>query len=159
MSDKVQAKVDQVKTSLFHFSLVKFLVLEELKKLNNDWDSFLSPTRIYLDPKGDTPLSDEKTSPLIPEDSKRREKRSAEEGHEKVKEVEGASPSQQAKKKGIKLYFVDEVTETPKLSSPITRSIAKILPALHTQSVKHTTQGIGKDQFQSGEKDEIIGEM
>jgi hypothetical protein len=100
MSDRVQAKDDQVKTSLFHFSLVKLLVLEELKKLNKDWDSFLASTRIYLDPKGDTPLSDEKTSPLVPEESKRREKRSAEQDSEKGKEVEGASPSQQAKKKG-----------------------------------------------------------
>jgi hypothetical protein len=96
----VQVKDDQVKTILFHFSLVKLLVLEELKKLNKDWDYFLASTRISLDPKGDTPLSDEKRSPLIPEESKRREKRFVDQGREKGKEVEGASPSQQAKKEG-----------------------------------------------------------
>jgi hypothetical protein len=36
MSDKVQAMDDQLKSSLFHFSLVKILVIEELRKLNRD---------------------------------------------------------------------------------------------------------------------------
>jgi hypothetical protein len=58
--------------------LVKLLVLEELKKLNKYWDSFLALARITLDPKGDTPLSAEKTSPLVHEDSNKREKRSTE---------------------------------------------------------------------------------
>jgi hypothetical protein len=38
MEDKVQARVDQLKSSLFHFSLVKLLVVEELRKINRDWD-------------------------------------------------------------------------------------------------------------------------
>jgi hypothetical protein len=67
ISDRVQAKANQVKTSLFHFSLVKLLVLEEHKKLNKDWDYFVASTRIDLYPKGDTPISYEKTSPLVPE--------------------------------------------------------------------------------------------
>jgi hypothetical protein len=60
MADKVQARADQLKSSLFHFSLVKLLVIEELRKMNMDWDSFLASTNIPLDPKGDTPLSAEK---------------------------------------------------------------------------------------------------
>jgi hypothetical protein len=48
--------------------------------------------------------------------------------------------------RGKILLFSDEVDETPKLSSPITRSAAKRLPTLHKQFVEHTTQGIGKDQ-------------
>jgi hypothetical protein len=31
MADKVQARADQLKSSLFHFSLVKMLVVEELE--------------------------------------------------------------------------------------------------------------------------------
>jgi hypothetical protein len=56
MADKVQARVDQLKSILFHFSLVKLLVVEELKKLNRVWDSFLASSNILLDPKRDTPL-------------------------------------------------------------------------------------------------------
>jgi hypothetical protein len=41
MADRVQARVDQIKSSMFHFSLVNLLVVEELIKLNRDWDSFL----------------------------------------------------------------------------------------------------------------------
>jgi hypothetical protein len=42
MEDKVQAKSNQIEHSLFHFGLIKLLVLEELKKTNTEWDSFLS---------------------------------------------------------------------------------------------------------------------
>jgi len=57
MTDKGQARVDQLKSRFFHFSLVKILVVEELKKINRDWDSFLSSSNIPLYPKRDTPLS------------------------------------------------------------------------------------------------------
>jgi hypothetical protein len=60
MADKFQARDDQLKRSLFHFSLVKLLVVEEIRKLNMDWDSFLTSKSIPLDPKGDTPLSAER---------------------------------------------------------------------------------------------------
>jgi hypothetical protein len=62
MANNVQAKADQPESSLFHFSLVKLLVVEELGKLNRDWGSFLTSTNISLDPKGDTPLSVEKST-------------------------------------------------------------------------------------------------
>jgi hypothetical protein len=144
MSDIVHARANKLKTSLFHFSLVKLLVLEELKKLNRDWDYFLYSTRIPLDPKGDTPSFAEKVDS---KDSNGKEKRYPKNGIGKGKEIEDSSPSQQAKKKVRKLHFVDEVVETTKLSSPITRSTTKRSPTLHTQSVEHTTQGIGKDQI------------
>jgi hypothetical protein len=158
MADKVQARADQLKTSLFHFSLVKFLVVEELKKSNRDWDSFLASTNIPLDPKGDTPSSAEK---VASKDSSGKEKGSAEQGMGKGKEIDDSSPSQPAKKKGRRLHFVDEVEETPKVSSPITRSAAKRLhvPALHTQSVEHSTQEMDEDQVQSEEKDQVIREL
>jgi hypothetical protein len=42
MSDRVQAKSKQVDTSVFHSSLIKMLVIEELRKTNNDWETFLT---------------------------------------------------------------------------------------------------------------------
>jgi hypothetical protein len=42
MADKVQAKSKQVESSLFHFSLIKLLVLEELRKTNGEWSYFFS---------------------------------------------------------------------------------------------------------------------
>jgi hypothetical protein len=52
----------------------------------------------------------------------------------KGKEIDYSSPSQPAKKKGIRIHFYDEVEETPRFSSPITRSVAKRfhVPSLHT---------------------------
>jgi hypothetical protein len=45
MSNRVQAKYKQVDTSVFHSSLIKMLVLEELKKTNTNWDAFLVASR------------------------------------------------------------------------------------------------------------------
>jgi hypothetical protein len=42
-----------------------------------------------------------------------KEKRSTEHDIGKGKEIEDSSPSQQAKKKGRKIHFADEVDETP----------------------------------------------
>jgi hypothetical protein len=42
MVDKVQEKSNQVEPSLFHFSLIKLLVLEEIKKKKREWSYFFS---------------------------------------------------------------------------------------------------------------------
>jgi hypothetical protein len=55
-------KDDQLKSRMFQFYLVKMLVVEEIRKLNKYWDSFLHSTNISLDSKGDTPLSTEKST-------------------------------------------------------------------------------------------------
>jgi hypothetical protein len=44
MADRVQTRTKQIEVSLFHFSLIKLLVLEELKKTNTEWESFLAST-------------------------------------------------------------------------------------------------------------------
>ena len=41
MADKVQGKKKNFENSLFHFVLIKLLVLEELKKKNLGWEAFL----------------------------------------------------------------------------------------------------------------------
>jgi hypothetical protein len=49
MADKVQDKSNQVKPSLFHFSLIKLLVLEEIKKTKREWNSFLVSSRFCVE--------------------------------------------------------------------------------------------------------------
>jgi hypothetical protein len=129
MADKVQARVDQLKSSLFHFSLVKLLVVEELRKINRDWESFLTSTNISLDPKGDTPLSAER---LASNNSGEKGRSVAEKG--KGKEVEGSSPSQPVLKKGRRLQFTDEPKETQTPNRPTTRSAARRLPTPTVQT-------------------------
>jgi hypothetical protein len=68
MVDKVQAKSKQVEPSLFHFSLIKLLVLEELKKTNGEWSSFLSTSGFCAETissppsKGSTPSTNDKAT-------------------------------------------------------------------------------------------------
>jgi hypothetical protein len=92
---------------MFHFLLVKLLVVEELRKINKEWDSFLNSTNISLDPKGDTPFSAEKSTS---NSSWVKEGGVAERG--KGKEIENPSPSQPVLKKIRKIQFNDEPKET-----------------------------------------------
>jgi hypothetical protein len=81
MADRVQVRNDQGKPSLFHFSLIKLLVLEELRKRNRDWETFASTSKITVDSFSsphrmrDTPSFVAKTITFVPESSvKKREK-------------------------------------------------------------------------------------
>jgi hypothetical protein len=156
MADRVQARVDQLKSSLFHFSLVKLLVVEELRKLNRDWDSFLTSTNISLDPKGDTPLSAEKSTS---NSSGVKGGGVAERG--KGKEIENPSPSQPVLKKRRKLQFTDEPKETQAPSKPLTRSSARRfpIPTVQTEFVEFAAQEIDEEQVKPGEKDSDVKEM
>jgi hypothetical protein len=51
MADNVHAKTDQPGNNLFHFSLIKMLVVEKLRNLNKDWDSFMISANIPETPK------------------------------------------------------------------------------------------------------------
>jgi hypothetical protein len=62
MADNVQAEADQPGKNLSHLSLIKLLVVEELRWLNKDWDSFMISADIPRDPKGDIPLSARETT-------------------------------------------------------------------------------------------------
>jgi hypothetical protein len=57
MAGSVQAEANQLKKNLSHISLIKLLIVEELRRLSKDWDSFLLSADIPRDPKGDPPLS------------------------------------------------------------------------------------------------------
>jgi hypothetical protein len=62
MADNVQAKADHPGNNLSHLSLIKLLVVEELRHLNKDWDSFMILVNIPRDPKGGIPLSTRETT-------------------------------------------------------------------------------------------------
>ena len=49
MSDKVQIETEGNETSLFHHGLIKLLVLEELKRLDRDWNFFLFMSGFEVD--------------------------------------------------------------------------------------------------------------
>jgi hypothetical protein len=49
MVDKVQVCKDPEEPSLFHFSLIKLLVLEELRKMKQDWEVFVASSQIEVD--------------------------------------------------------------------------------------------------------------
>jgi hypothetical protein len=61
MVGNVQAKADQLGNNLSHSSLIKLLVVEKLRHLKKDWDSFMISANIPRDPKGDIPLSARET--------------------------------------------------------------------------------------------------
>ena len=73
MVDGVLIRKEQGYASLFHFSLIKLLVLEELRKRNQDWESFLNSSIIAVDSLGtpqslrNSPSSVERTATSIPE--------------------------------------------------------------------------------------------
>jgi hypothetical protein len=127
-------------------------VVEVLRKLHRDWDSFLASTNILLEPKGDTPLSVE----IMASNSSSHERRDvAKQEKRKGKEVEGSSPSQSVLKKGRRLLFNDEPKETHAPSKPVTRSSARRLPIpiVQMEFVEDATQEMDEEQGKSGKKD------
>jgi hypothetical protein len=97
MADNVQAKADQLRNNLFHFSLINMLVVEEVRHLNKDWDSFLVSDNIPKDPKGDIPLSTKESTLQSSE-----ERKEYVTGKRKGKEIEYSSfghPTSQKKRR------------------------------------------------------------
>jgi hypothetical protein len=56
MADDFRADTNQPKKKPYHVSLIKLLIVKELRRLGNNWDSFLLSVDIPRDPKGDSPL-------------------------------------------------------------------------------------------------------
>jgi hypothetical protein len=49
MADKVQVCKDQEEPSLFDFSLINLLVLEEIRNMKQDWEVFVASSKIEVD--------------------------------------------------------------------------------------------------------------
>jgi hypothetical protein len=150
MADSVQAKADQPENNLFHFSLIKMLVVEELGNLNKDWNSFLISENIPRDPKGDIPLSAEKST-LHSSEVRRGDVTERRKG----KEMEDSSLSQPTSQKRSKLRFTDETEEIQAPSKPRTRSSARRfpIPTIQPELVECANQGIDEKKVELGEED------
>jgi len=127
MEDKVQGKNIQVEPNLFHLSLIKLLVVEEMRKRKQSWQAFLDSSKLtseLLDSswsKNDTPsLMAKDFQPTI----------------ERLVKNSQTSVHQYDKKKGKKLHFSPKVVEVSK--KPYTRVAAK---RLHMEKIpKHPTK-------------------
>jgi hypothetical protein len=62
MADNDRAEANQSKMKLSHVSLIKLLVVEELRWLGRNWDSFLLVAGIPKDRKGDFPPPTERVT-------------------------------------------------------------------------------------------------
>jgi hypothetical protein len=56
MANNIQAEENQPNKNLSHISLIKLLIVEELRRLGKEWDFFMISVDIPRDPKGDIPL-------------------------------------------------------------------------------------------------------
>ena len=64
IEDKFQGKKHNFENSLFHFGLIKLLVLEELKRKDLDWEAFLLSTGFSVEVVGSPHAKKKTPSPL-----------------------------------------------------------------------------------------------
>jgi hypothetical protein len=120
MADNVQAEANQPKKNLSHISLIKLLIVEELRRLGKYWDLFMFSVDIPRDPKGDPPLPTGEAA-----------SRSAEAKIEgvagKEKTVEASSPQQPVPRKRGRPRKNKEPEEAQAPSKPRAQSVAEKL--------------------------------
>jgi hypothetical protein len=120
MVDNIQAEVNQPKNNLSHISLIKLLIVEELRRLSKEWDSFLFLADIPRDLKGDPPLpTREATSRSVKVGIK------GDVGKGKI--VEGSSPQQPIPRKRGRPRKNKDLREPQAPHEPRAKSIAKKL--------------------------------
>jgi hypothetical protein len=149
MSDKVQAKSKLLENNVFHYGLINMLVLEELKKVNIDWDTFFTTSRFQLDivntpqTKSRTPTSTErvvhtesnKRINIVKEDKPSKPDVHIDEGPthpvaEEISPTPEPSPmepysSKVRKLKGKKLVFNPPIVEPSKPRKAFTRELER----------------------------------
>jgi hypothetical protein len=156
MVNNIQTKADQTRNNLFHFSLIKMLVVEELRHSNKDWDSFLISANIPRDPKGDIPISAEKSTIYSAEARNEdvTEKR-------KGKELEDSSFSQPTSQNKGRSRLTNKTEEIQAPCKPHTKSIAKIFPmcTVHIEPVEGARKGINERRVELGEENENVRKL
>jgi hypothetical protein len=120
MENNVWDEANQPKKKLSHVSLIKLLIVEDLRRLGNNWDSFILIVNIPRDPKGYSPLPMEKVTSHHTEVEIGRV---AEEG----KKLAAPSPQQSIPRKRGKPRKNKETGEAQVLSKPREKSYAKDL--------------------------------
>jgi hypothetical protein len=153
MAAIVQVRRYQGEPGLFHFSLIKMLVLEDLRKRNLDWEVFVASSKIADDslnnPQSmrDTPSLVENTTTSVHQCSvKKREK-----------ETDEPTISEQAKKKGKKIQFSPEEVISP--SKPVTRLVAKEIPTMHSSQKHEEDPKAFIEEDYPSDKDNLIIEL
>jgi hypothetical protein len=128
MGDNVHAKFDQSGNNLFHFSLIKILVVEEFRHLNKDYNSFLISANIPRDPKGYIPLSAEEST-LHSSEARKEDVTKIRKGKE-IQDSSFGHPTFQKRSRSI-LTYKTELIQYP--SKPRTKSSAKTFPIHRVQ--------------------------
>ena len=98
MSDRVQEKSKKLETNVFHSGLIKMLVMEELRKTNTNWETFLTSSQFQLD-VSPTPQSKRKIPTSIERDvyseARKKKKGTINDKYDRdTNEVESGGPSQ-----------------------------------------------------------------
>jgi hypothetical protein len=135
MADNAQAEVDQSKRKLSHVSLIKLLVVEELRWLGSNWDSFFLTAGIPKDPKGDFPLPAERVI-------SHRVEAGVEEAVQEGKMLEALSPQQKIPWRRGRPKKNKEAGETRVPSEPRARSAAEelLMRAIRLEPVEGTSR-------------------
>jgi hypothetical protein len=140
MADNAQAEVDKSKRKLSHVSLIKLLVLEELRWLGSDWDSFFLTAGIPKDPKGDFPLRAERVishhAEVVLEEAAQKERTS-----------EALSPQQKIPQRRGRPKKNKEAGETLVPSEPRARSAAEelLMHAIRLEPSKVQAEKVGTE--------------
>jgi hypothetical protein len=156
MADNVQAKADQPGNNLSHLSLIKLLVVEELRHLNKDWDSFMISADIPRDPKGDIPLSARETT--FHSAGERKEDVM---GKGKGKEIEDSSSHQPTPQKRGRPRLTNKTEEIQAPSKPRTKSAAKrlLMRIVQLEPVEGARKGIDERWRKSGDENVNVQEL
>jgi hypothetical protein len=132
------------------------LVVEELRHLNKDWDSFLVSDNILKDPKGDIPLSTKESTLQSSEERKEYVTRKR-----KGKEIEYSSFGQPTSQKKRRSRLNNKTKEIQVPSKPLTKSSAKrfSMCKVHLDLVEGVNKGIDERQVELGEENVNALEM
>jgi hypothetical protein len=141
ITDNVQVEAGQPKKNLFHMSFIKLVVVEELRRLEKYWDSFLISVNIPMDPKGDFPLPMGETT-----------FHSAGEGMEEVvrkgKVIEDLSSQHPVPEKRGRSRLIKKPKETQAPNEPCTQSASEklLLHVVHLEPLEGSSRGINERQ-------------
>jgi hypothetical protein len=117
MANRVQAKSKEFDTSVFHSRLIKFIMMEELRKKNIDWEQFISSAHFQLNvastPQSKVQIPLQANSIVHTETSKKRKSKCIVKNDEATKEEEGEGGSHYSPKREVLPKLAPESAETP----------------------------------------------
>jgi hypothetical protein len=154
MEENVQVEADQPRKNLFHLSLIRLLVVEELRWLEKYWDSFIISFDIPKEPKGDFPL-------FTGETTFHSAGTRMEEAMGKGKAIEESSSQQPTPRKIDRSRLIKKPEETQDPSEPCTQSVAEklLMHVVHLEPVEVSSRGISERRRRSVTKNVEVQEL